>query len=242
MIRLIEGRPGAGKTLVLVTKLLQIRKRNPKKRIYTNFSFGEFDEDGKLAVPYSTIIHTWDEFGRLKDGIVAIDESSIWAPSEQNKTLPREQRIQLKQHRKGGLEVWLTDQSYEHTAKVIRDMVAQVFTLNRFGPFIIADGRDPISLKPFGRMYFTLREEVFQYYRTDEYIGDAYSGEGYGFSDAEKWRPKKEKRLEFLRLTTERELTRLELLGTKEAIGWRYSDKEDKANAQLRRAGWIERV
>lgn len=237
MIELFEGRPGAGKTLFLVSRLLKIRRANPARAIYTNFQFGEFDEDGRLVVPYSTMIRTWDELSRVHNGTVGIDESHLWAPSEGSKTLPFAQRVLLKQHRKNGLDIYLTDQSYDHTAKVVRDMVAIVYSLQRFGPLMIASGRDPFSHRDYGKIYSVVSERVFLYYRTEEVIGDGNTGEGYGFGAADKYQTRRPTVRHGCKLPSGAVLQRF-TNGNGDHQAVRYYHDDDPQRRELWRSGW----
>lgn len=114
------GRPGAGKTLSMVEKLMTLRRQYPKALIYTNFGFlGE-----------TAPLDDWRDMIRLDngtDGIVfALDEANGIFNSRSWKSFPPEVFTLFAQNRHQSKMFLMTAQSFHELDKQIRTKCAYI--------------------------------------------------------------------------------------------------------------------
>ena len=77
MVYLFFGLPGCGKTTLMVQRIIKYHKRFPKRNIYCNVG---------LNLDYVTFIKNSDiGLFNLHDGIIFIDEASLFADSREYK-------------------------------------------------------------------------------------------------------------------------------------------------------------
>lgn len=125
-VRVFCGRQGAGKTVSLVWMLDDIKRRFPKAKIYTNFSY-QF-ADGQLESLNDLL-----EYRNGQDGVVfAIDELQNEFSSKVSKDFPEALLSTITMQRKQKICILATTQVFSRLAKPLREQCFQVFECRTF--------------------------------------------------------------------------------------------------------------
>lgn len=136
MITVIEGRPGTGKTVYLVYRILNFLHYGHD--VYTNV-----DIDTKAISPeYMPRLHKIDSLEdiiHLRRGKIVLDEVQTYLNSRNWDKLDIRFQLLLQQHRKRGLDIIGATQSVKRADVVFRELVhyfysvKKIFTLKLFG-------------------------------------------------------------------------------------------------------------
>lgn len=119
MVYLFFGLPGCGKTTLMVQRIIKYHKRFPKRNIYCNVG---------LNLPYVTFIKNSDVgMFNLHDGILFIDEASLFADSREYKNFDRAKVQYFLLHRHYGVDIELYTQQWDAVDKKIRVITDKVF-------------------------------------------------------------------------------------------------------------------
>ncbi|MEG0408848.1 MAG: hypothetical protein RR623_08250 [Bacilli bacterium] len=115
------GEQGSGKTIAMVHKMQQLKKRYPRLRIKTNMGYKY--QDSKIT--------TWQEIVNSNNGeygeINALDEIQTWFSSKDSGNMPPEMLGQVSQQRKQSKSIFGTAQGYHRIAKEIREQTKLVY-------------------------------------------------------------------------------------------------------------------
>jgi len=148
-ITVISGRPGAGKSLMLSQRLLDVLKRNVKwcnktgilRKVYTNLHLNT-----ELETEYSEYIRFWkktEELYKIQDADVFIDEIANYFDSNDWKELSPDVKRWLQQHRKLGVEIYGNAQDFSQVDIAFRRMTSDLFYLVK-----LISSRDPSPTTP----------------------------------------------------------------------------------------------
>lgn len=196
MIEGYEGRPGAGKTLTMVSRAFRLKERG--RSVYSNiplvdyrttqrrrhFFFGEKYTTACNAETYGKpwtdgpVLQSLDETLSLDNALILLDEVHMWVGSDQWKEVPFEVRQMLAQQRKDGLDIWWTAQSNARVFNVIRELTATLWSCQRFGPMIVLLGRDPMTKESYGKRFVPVAANHYQLYNSWFKVGDGKGSEG----------------------------------------------------------------
>lgn len=120
MIQGYVGRPGSGKTYTLTERVLHHLKRDPKLRIFSNYT---------IHHPNAERI-TFDDFLMVPPGLIVIDEAHGWFDARHCMKLPPEVLMQLSQTRKAGWDLYWCTQHESRIDKVIRNNSNWIWVCN----------------------------------------------------------------------------------------------------------------
>jgi len=131
-ISVFTGRPGEGKTYLMVKKAWPYLLAGID--VYSNF---KLDYEGEN-------IHYYRDFSDLADvssGLILIDEGQYLFNSRNWDNLTLEAQYKLQQHRKDGLNIWLTTQNIQRLDVVLRELVHNYYRCSKVvdiaGKFIL---------------------------------------------------------------------------------------------------------
>lgn len=129
MIRLYFGRPGCGKTTLLVKNLVQ------KQKHYTSVWSNIHN-----SVPGPNFYTDLDDLGEftVPDGAyLAVDEAGIQYNNRHFKTFPKAAIQWFKLHRHYGVDIDLFSQSWEDTDITLRRLTDELWYCYRIGPWTL---------------------------------------------------------------------------------------------------------
>lgn len=196
------GRLGQGKTYTMVKDL--VRRLNRGNVVYCNFTINWVGYDERLN-PLSILFgalgikknfvkypgtnlkkmptdENWhNEFGKLRNCIVAIDEAYILFDSYQMAKMPMSQRLNILQTRKFDRSIWYTTQRPTNVHVVMRGMTNVFYRCEKWNaPFITLFARDEFDLasdetldvdKRLSRKLYWGENKYFNMYNTKETVG-----------------------------------------------------------------------
>lgn len=196
------GRLGQGKTYALVRDTLRALNRGAV--VYANFTirWNGYDERNN---PFSLFLaalglksrfvsfpstnlrfmptdETWhDNFGKLSNCIVVIDEAYVLFDSYQMSKMPMSQRLNILQTRKFDRSIWYTTQRPTSVHAVMRGMTNVFYRCEKWNPpFITLFARDEFDLSSdetvnienrLGRKLYWADAKFFNMYDTKETVG-----------------------------------------------------------------------
>jgi len=145
MISVVQGRPGTGKTVFLVSEIIRMASRGLD--VYTNV-----EVKFPLADRRNKFIHrieSLEDILHLREGEIVLDEVQTYLNSRNWDKLDIRFQLLLQQHRKRGLNILGATQSVTRVDVVFRQLVQRFYDVRRV--FIVK-----LFGKPFG--LFVLRE------------------------------------------------------------------------------------
>jgi zona occludens toxin (predicted ATPase) len=163
-IHIYTGRPGTGKTYVLIRKALEALKKHRHVYCYYQLQI-------KTDSPY---LHYWKSFSELlhvQNGIILLDEAQIWFNSRKWERLPDDWQYKLQQHRKDSLTILGTVQNIKRLDTIVRELVSnyyeckKIFRLIMVREFDISEA-DKIRRKPLWVWFYFLRKKFYSKYNT----------------------------------------------------------------------------
>lgn len=125
MVSMFFGLPGCGKSTLACKFIKKYIKDSKVKNIYVNFPV-TFDS------PKIKIINN-DDFGKydLRDGVIIIDEATIFADSRGFKTFDKTKVQYLLLHRHYKVNILLFSQGYNAVDKKLRDLTVKLYYVKR---------------------------------------------------------------------------------------------------------------
>lgn len=148
MITVVEGRPGMGKSVWLVSEILRYLRAGHD--VYTNVAIS----DVKLAQKYQQqlfFIESLEDIIKLRHGKIVLDEVQTYLNSRNWDKLDIRFQLLLQQHRKKGLDILGATQSIKRADVVFRELVQVFYRIRKIWSF-----RVPFTQSSFG--FFYLRE------------------------------------------------------------------------------------
>jgi hypothetical protein len=149
MIEVYTGKCGTGKTLKLASKMREILHRNARwykktgkiRKIATNSTLSE----GFLKEWCGMVVNWQDvlELVKLRDVDIFWDEISTQLDATQWANLPLEAKRFLQQHRKKGIEIYGTTQTFPAVDVSMRRLVDNLFVCRK-----VFGSRNPSPTKP----------------------------------------------------------------------------------------------
>lgn len=189
MVEGYDGRPGAGKTLTMISRAWKRKKMG--KRVRANVPLIDYRVRKKrhhFFGPKYTAACSVDTFGKSwADGpvlttieeciredncLILLDETHMWLPAVEWEKVGFETRRMLAQQRKNGLDFWWTAQNGSDVFNVVRNLTQTLNRVSRYGPYIIMDQCDPKTGTSFGRAYVTVHPSHFGLYDTYFEVGN----------------------------------------------------------------------
>lgn len=139
------GEQGSGKTIGMVDKIRELKKRYPKVKVLSNF---DCDLSDGLITDWRDIVFT----NNGKEGIIiALDEIQNWFSTNESKDFPPEMLQEITQQRKQRKMIIATSQRFQRLAKPLREQVQflyEPFTIcgvitfvRQRKPFVDDDGK-----------------------------------------------------------------------------------------------------
>jgi len=196
------GRLGQGKTYAMVRDVISALNRG--NVVYINFTLNWSGYDERLNpvkmflgflglkrrfvyFPQSNLRymktdeHWHEEFGKLRNCIVAIDEAYVLFDSYQMSKMPMSQRLNILQTRKFDRSIWYTTQRPTSVHAVMRGMTNVFYRCEKWNfPFITAFARDQFDLandetvdqeNRISRKLYVGEARYFAMYNTKETVG-----------------------------------------------------------------------
>ncbi|WP_193774843.1 zonular occludens toxin domain-containing protein [Vallitalea guaymasensis] len=131
MIEAITGLPGAGKTLMMMRKMMKEQKGSLMDRVFklredepiiTNFKVNEKMFPNAIYISNDEISTLYDWILQKKHfgANIFLDEASILFPSLSWKSIPNDVIIALRQHRHAGYNMYYTAQDLDDVASGLR--------------------------------------------------------------------------------------------------------------------------
>ena len=177
------GEQGSGKTIGMVDKIRELKKRYPKVKVLSNF---DCDLSDGLITDWRDIVFT----NNGKEGIIiAIDEIQNWFSTSESKDFPPEMLQEITQQRKQRKMIIATSQRFQRLAKPLREQVQflyEPFTIcgvitfvRQRKPFVDDDGKlDRNRTNKRGTYFFVHDDELRASYDTLQKIERQANG-GY---------------------------------------------------------------
>lgn len=128
MITVVEGRPGQGKSVWLVSEILRQLARG--RKVYTNVAI----VDKKLQYKYKGrlfLIESLEDCLDLREGEIVLDEIQTYLNSRNWDKLDVRFQLMLQQHRKKGLNITGATQSVKRADVVFRELIQYYFRINK---------------------------------------------------------------------------------------------------------------
>jgi len=132
MITVVEGRPGMGKSVWLVSEILRYLRAG--HTVYTNITINneilERKYDGKLWY-----IESLEDIISLREGKIVLDEVQTYLNSRNWDKLDIRFQLLLQQHRKRGLDIIGATQSIKRADVVFRELVQVFYRIHKLISF-----------------------------------------------------------------------------------------------------------
>jgi len=159
MITVVEGRPGMGKTIYLVSEILNYL--NWGHHVYTNVTLTL--PDGYTRSPRLHQIDSLEDIVNLRSGKIVLDEVQTYLNSRNWDKLDIRFQLLLQQHRKRGLDILGATQSVKRADVVFRELIQNFYAIRKiavikipFAPpigFFYIRQYDPDSVESATRSY-----------------------------------------------------------------------------------------
>lgn len=133
-ISVIVGRPGQGKSILLVKHVRRWCRRGWP--VYTNIDI----KDAKFLKKYAKTFHyieSFEEIINVRHGKIILDEVQVYLNSRNWANLDERFQLFLQQHRKKGLDIIGATQSIKRTDTVFRELVQFYFRVGKIFSFKI---------------------------------------------------------------------------------------------------------
>lgn len=179
MISVIEGRPGTGKTVFLVMKIVNYLNRG--LHVYTNVDLNLRVDD--IRFPLYHYIESLEDIVDIREGKVVLDEIQTYLNSRNWDKLDVKFQLLLQQHRKRGLDIIGATQSVKRADIVFRELVHYFYTVSKlfsvtlfgdtYGMFILREyDPDSIDVNKEDRAKYRMGMPIFL--TADPYIFKIY--------------------------------------------------------------------
>lgn len=180
------GEQGSGKTIGMVDKIRELKKRYPKVKVLSNF---DCDLSDGLITDWRDIVFT----NNGKEGIIiAIDEIQNWFSTNESKDFPPEMLQEITQQRKQRKMIIATSQRFQRLAKPLREQINMFYEPFTIGgvitfvrvrkPFVDDDGKlDRNRTGKRGTYFFVHDDELRASYDTLQKIQRQANG---GYKDS----------------------------------------------------------
>jgi hypothetical protein len=145
MITVVQGRPGMGKSVFLVSEIFRYLARGHK--VYSNVEV-HFDVDDSRQARFRYITSLEDIVG-LREGKIVLDEVQTYLNSRNWDKLDTRFQLLLQQHRKRGLDILGATQSIKRADVVFRELVQVFYEIRKIFT---------LSVRAFGFGFFYIRE------------------------------------------------------------------------------------
>jgi len=152
MIYAIVGKPGKGKSYLLVRKCKEFLEHGID--VYSNIEINEKLLDlvprrrsffNRQRVELGRLFY-WQslaDFRYIVDGIVLLDEAGAYFEPREWAKFSIEDRVKFQQHRKQKLDIWLTVQNFSRVDSVIRQLTAFLYEVQKIGSLFWLKKIDP---------------------------------------------------------------------------------------------------
>lgn len=156
-IEAFTGLPGQGKTYNMVKKAY--KQHNKGRKVYANFdcNFAEYFKE------LSDITH-------VRDALILLDEAGIYLPAQAWNKIPFNFMRQIRQHRKGGLDLWYTAQDMSDVATALRRVTQFQHDFNKYGSIMCCRTINPKTKGRYGFDISILDKKVFSLYDTNDEV------------------------------------------------------------------------
>lgn len=136
MITVIQGKPGMGKSVFLVSEIE--RKLKQGKKVYSTIDI-KFNEKSTLKKNFSYIRpeEIMDTINTLREGEIVMDEIQAYLNSRKWDSLAIETQVFLQQHRKRGLNILGACQSIKRADVVFRELVQVFYGIKKIFSFTL---------------------------------------------------------------------------------------------------------
>lgn len=156
MIECITGLPGFGKTLTATRWAIKRMKKG--KKVYANYPL-------EGAEYFSDIL---DVLGKVENALIVVDEAGIVFDQLTMHAMPKQTWMELRQHRKDGVDLLLTAQSMQDIAYPLTRLIQFEYNIFfKFDRFVAVTCRNPQrGGDNYGKRLWYLSPRLFKKYDT----------------------------------------------------------------------------
>lgn len=156
MIEIITGLPGFGKTLTASRWALKKMKKG--KKVYANYPL-------QGAEYFADILQV---LGKVENALIVVDEAGIVFDQLTMYSMPQQTWMELRQHRKDGVDLLLTAQSMHDVAYPLRRLIQFEYNIFfKFDRFVTVTCRNPQrGGDNYGKRLWYLSPSLFGKYDT----------------------------------------------------------------------------
>jgi len=157
MIEAFTGLPGEGKTYNMVRKAY--KQHLSGRKVYANFK-----------TTFATYYKELDEIYGVKDALILMDEAGIYLPAQAWNKIPFEFMRAIRQHRKGGNDLWYTAQDMQDVSTALRRVTQFQHDFEKFLFFCTESVKNPKSKKNYGLRFIIFKKEIYDLYDTNDEV------------------------------------------------------------------------
>lgn len=171
MIEVITGLPGFGKTLTATRWAAKKMKKG--KKVYANYPL-------QGAEYFSDVM---DVLGKVENAQIVVDEAGIVFDQLTMHSMPKQTWMELRQHRKDGVDLLLTAQSMSDIAYPLQRLIQFEYNIYfKFDRFVTVTCRNPQKGGDnYGKRLWYLSPSLFKLYDTNHKV--AMEQEAYAASE-----------------------------------------------------------
>jgi len=168
-IYVYTGRPGSGKTYILVKLALKLLKKGVP--VWSNFRIFPDKKYIKNLRYWQTI----NDIKQVQNGVILMDEAQIYFNSRKWSELPDQWQYKLQQHRKEGLSIYGSVQNLRRLDTVMRELVSNYFECKKLFHLIFVreyniEDAGKKQRSPLWLSIVPLRKKIYKKYDTLEKI------------------------------------------------------------------------
>lgn len=160
MIEIITGLPGFGKTVTASRWALKQMKKG--KKVYANYPL--------KGAEY--FVDPLEVLGKVENALIVVDESGIVFDQLNMYNMPLQMWMELRQHRKDGVDLLMTAQSLSDVAYPVRRLIQFEYNIFfKFGGFVAVTCRNPQrGGDNYGKRLWRIPRSIFDKYDTNHKV------------------------------------------------------------------------
>lgn len=160
MIEIVTGLPGFGKTLT--ASKWALNKMAKGKKVYANYPL----EGAEYFVDPMEVM------GKVSNALIVIDEAGVVFDQLRMYDMPVQTWMELRQHRKDGVDLLMTAQSMSDVAYPLRRLIQFEHNIfMKFGRLVVVTCRTPQKGgDDYGKRFWWISKKVFGKYDTNHKV------------------------------------------------------------------------